>query len=306
MNPIEKIFIAPNVTKIMIMTLLLLIPLYIAPSDTISSELLFTKGETSRISGHVHDLETNPVIYACISVYDASSGDSLGQGYSDQNGYFEFSFTDAPSEQIKVHVQPYYGTNLIAQFYDGSQDMDHADIIEAPAGCQIQGIDFFLPKGGVISGHVRFIDGLPASKITVHAYSYENLKGVASGRTDHEGHYNVVGLPTGTYVVEFDKIFLPSFTLMSGYYDNKEYLCQGDPVPVTAGLDTTGIDYTVPTFLCDIDGSGDFEPDIDLKEFVQTIGEEIYPNLGDFDYDGEADGMDIYLMDRSVASSQEE
>ncbi len=305
MNPSQGPLHLPLTTAI-ITAALILIPLSSALSDTAVPEQPLPKGGTSSISGHVLDSDANPVTYACISVYDASSGNTLEEGYSDQHGYFDITFPDAPSEQIKVRAKPYYGINLIAQFYDGKLTMDQADVIEAPPGSHIAGIDFFLATGGIISGQVRYKDGLPATKISVHAYSYDDLKGVASTASGPGGHYNLVGLPSGEYVVEFDKLFLVRFVLMTGYYDNKAYLFQGDPVPATAGVYTTDIDYTIPTLLCDLDGSCNFEPDPDLMEFAKTIGESLYPNIGDFDYDGDADGMDIFLMTQSVAYAQGE
>ena len=74
-------------------------------------------------------------------------------------------------------------------------------------GQQLKGIQFQLPRGSVISGHVLDEDGDAMPGVIVRVMRYQYLQGerrltpVGTGQTDDKGQYRVWGLMPGDYYV---------------------------------------------------------------------------------------------------------
>jgi hypothetical protein len=74
-------------------------------------------------------------------------------------------------------------------------------------GQQLKGVDFRLPRGGVIAGRVLDEDGepVPGAQVRVMRYQYQQgdrrLTPAGSGQTDDRGQYRIWGLMPGDYYV---------------------------------------------------------------------------------------------------------
>ena len=118
-------------------------------------------------------------------------------------------------------------------------------VVTVAGGDVVEGIDFALEGGGVITGRVTDDAGRPVVAVSVDSQRV-NEQGQTTGGssrfpTDDRGVYRIYGLPTGKYLVSvsdvpgtrrFRKTFHPDTT------DQK----RAAVVQVTAGAESTGID----------------------------------------------------------------
>jgi hypothetical protein len=125
----------------------------------------------------------------------------------------------------------------VIQYYDGAADIDHAttvSVAEAPVG----GIDAALEQAGSIKGQVT-LSGIYGSRgeVEVCALSATNEECV---NPDLSGAYEFLHLPPGSYKVRFS---------LGGYFtqffDDKPTEAEAEPVTVTAGHESSGVDATL-------------------------------------------------------------
>lgn len=105
----------------------------------------------------------------------------------------------------------------------------------------VAGIDFQLYTGGSISGRVvAELDGRPLASIRVNA----NLDGSdfgSSGLTDPDGYYTIPGLPPGIYWVNVTG----EYGWLDQFYNDQTDPSDAELVPLAAGSDATGIDFSL-------------------------------------------------------------
>jgi hypothetical protein len=94
---------------------------------------------------------------------------------------------------------------------------------------------------GTISGRVANSLGIGIAGVSVTAYNAANYSyyGVT---TLSDGSYTIVGLPTGSYKLDFDAY---TTGYISQYYNNKSSSELADAIAVTAGAATSGINATL-------------------------------------------------------------
>jgi len=257
--------------------------------------------EASHISGRVMDMHENPQAWSYVQVYDSESYEMLGSGSTDDMGYYAFYFKNAPSGRIKVSAQGQWGSGLIPGFYNGKSDFETADEITAPSEAYIDGINFYLPRGAVITGFANYADRFPAAGVNVDVYDAEFLNWMTSAVTDASGRYEANGLPVGDYIVRFSNYIVHGVWTYS-YYNNVKSYQEATPVSLTSGEVYQGIDMTVPHPLCDLDGSGEFDSH-DADMFASDFG-NTWNAASDFDHDYDIDGMDLYRMLLSLGAVQ--
>src|SRR5262249_43364138 len=111
------------------------------------------------------------------------------------------------------------------------------------AGQTKRGVNVFLRLGAGVSGTVTNTHGKPVGGICVdvsspHASSFDL-------ETDADGIYKATGLDPGTYTVRFSGGCDNRASYLPQYYDGKTTQATADPVKLTAGHITTGIDATM-------------------------------------------------------------
>lgn len=131
---------------------------------------------------------------------------------------------------------PYFG--YVTQYFDGTTSFEDADEVTIAAGGTVSNVDAELEQGGEIEGRVTSAaSGAGIEEVEVCAYSLTTFGGCAF--TDFAGDYTIVGVPTGSYVVEFWAEFLGYQTR---YYDEDSSFEDANLVAVFAPDTTTGID----------------------------------------------------------------
>lgn len=144
-----------------------------------------------------------------------------------------------------IHTPPSY----VVQWYDGQLAVEDAQDISVTAGSTVTGINAVMGSYGSITGNVKADDGVTnLSGIYVDVYRFDSTLNAwdwfASDSTNTAGNYEVFGLTTENYRVEFID---PLDRYFSQFYNNKPNIETADNVAVTLGFPTTGIDARLAT-----------------------------------------------------------
>jgi hypothetical protein len=133
--------------------------------------------------------------------------------------------------------------NYLPQYYKDKATLAEATPVAVTGGATTSGIDAELVVGGQIEGRLTDTTGAPLADD--YAYIY-NSSGefVDIGFTSETGAYDVEGLPTGSYVVEFKRYAVGGEQI--AYYKGQSTKATANPVSVTAGKVTSGIDEVLP------------------------------------------------------------
>lgn len=186
---------------------------------------------------------------------------SVGWEYVEENGRWTLNFL--PETPVYVYLSA-WPSGYITGWWDGSgftSNCNQAAPVTPSAGQTV--INFVLQLGGSISGHVTDIQGKGIPGLSVSAYDRQNYNWAGYGQTGLNGEYSVRGLPTGTYAV----YVYGGQDYRDTYYNGKQSLTKADPVSVTVGQESPGINFVL------------------ARKW-----------RGDFDYDGDVDGSDLAMF----------
>jgi hypothetical protein len=161
-----------------------------------------TPAAKGRITGRVLTADTGrPVRRARVFINAAEVPGGRGL-LTDDNGVFEFA--GLPAGRYTVMVSK---TGFISLSYGQRRPLQAGTPLQLVDGQQLAGIDFSLPRGSVMAGHVMDESGdpLPGATIQVMRYQYgqgnRQLVPAGGGQTDDQGAFRVWGLNPGDYYV---------------------------------------------------------------------------------------------------------
>jgi hypothetical protein len=157
---------------------------------------------TGGIGGHVVAADTGrPVKRARVFLSAAELGGGRG-ALTDDSGAFDFS--DLPAGRYTITASK---SGFIQLSYGQRRPLQAGTPLQLLDGQQLKGVDFALPRGGVISGRVSDENGdvMPGVNVQVMRYQYQQgdrrLVPAGQGQTDDRGVYRVWGLNPGDYYV---------------------------------------------------------------------------------------------------------
>ena len=128
----------------------------------------------------------------------------------------------------------------LSEWYDDQPDFSSADLVAVTQGVKTGGIDAALAVGGSINGTVTAEGtGDPLAEICVSVEDTSHSF-FGFGFTDASGNYSLGGLGSGDYTVGF--FDCASGNHLSEWYDDQPDFSSADPVAVTQGVKTAGID----------------------------------------------------------------
>src|SRR5262245_5595976 len=155
-----------------------------------------------RIAGRVLTADTGrPVARARVFINAAEVPGGRGT-QTDADGTYEF--TELPAGRYTVNVSK---TGFITLSYGQRRPLQAGTPLQLADGQQLGGIDFRLPRGSVIAGHVMDESGDPMPEISVQVMRYQYAQGnrqlvpAGTSQTDDQGAYRVWGLNPGEYYV---------------------------------------------------------------------------------------------------------
>jgi 5-hydroxyisourate hydrolase-like protein (transthyretin family) len=191
-----------------------------------------------QITGTVTDASSHVGIgKISVTAYD-SSGNFAGRASTASGGTYTISALGTGS--YKVEFSSRFGAgNYAPQYYNNKATLATADPVAVTAGSPTPGINAAMQPGGQITGTVTDASSHAGiANISVTAYDSSG-KFVASAATASGGTYTISSLGTGSYKVEFSSLGAGNY--LTQYYNNKATLASAEPVAVTAGSPTPGI-----------------------------------------------------------------
>ncbi len=172
-----------------------------------------------------------------VYAYKAASGDYVNNDYTDATGAYLVGGLASGSYKLRFSDSD---NQYLTEYYDDKPDLNSADPVAVTAGVTTTNVNAQLAQAGLVSGTVTGEDtGLPLTNVRVRAYEAATGDYINSDYTDDSGHYLVGGLAPGPHKLRFtdyDERYLEE------YYDDKPDLNNADPITITAGVTTTGID----------------------------------------------------------------
>jgi hypothetical protein len=114
--------------------------------------------------------------------------------------------------------------------------------VKVTVGGTVSGFNTVLALGAVVSGVVKDGQGNPVSGICVEVSGRHQFGGK---RTGSDGSYSINALPTGSYTVGFSGGCGNTGSYAPQYYNGQPNQGSANPVQLTAGQTTTGIDATM-------------------------------------------------------------
>jgi hypothetical protein len=167
--------------------------------------------------------------------------------YTDANGIY--TFTQLATGNYYVEFDPPSNTPYVSEYFIDKPSLNSATPISLTAGSVITSIDAVLQRSGAITGRVISDDtGLGLADVDVDAYTKPNFSSYffyeSYGRTDANGYFTITQLSTDQYFLSIAPSSFsvtPSSVYMREAYNNKPDLAQADPISVTFGATTGGI-----------------------------------------------------------------
>jgi len=213
-----------------------------ADSNTAGIQVQLARGGS--ISGKVTNSSNEPVPYVCVEAYD-SEGTLVRTGQTKAGGIY--SMVGLPTDDYRIEfVQCGYRNNVVGEFYDNEQTLAQAEQIAVTAGSDTPDIDAELKTAGTISGSVTNSSGDPQDGIQVQAFDFEGNEAGSHTVSSSDGEYQIVGLATGEYRLEFS-IYGTGDNVLGEFYGDKATLSEATPVSVSEGSDTPDIDAELAT-----------------------------------------------------------
>jgi hypothetical protein len=197
----------------------------------------FTLQLGGSISGTVTDEFGNPIadridVSACLFTDDSICWWTSVQP---DGSYIIYSL---PTEVYRVHTYPINGGYWLDEWFDDTRDWSMANPVSVTAGFETPDINFSLQLGGSISGNVSDAHG-PVAYVWVDACNWDDTF-CNSAETDENGGYTIYSLPGGDYRVS---VWGGQGGWLDQFYNNKRLHENADPVSVTVGANTGGIDF---------------------------------------------------------------
>jgi RHS repeat-associated protein len=191
------------------------------------------------ISGTVTDAVTHAgleYVEVCAFPHEGS-GEACGT--TNASGHYTVSLYTAG----RYSVEFFPSGDYLGQYYDDKESFGEAEELTVGAGAAVTGIDGALVHAGHIKGTVTASSGGAALEgIEVCAESTGDGP-FSCAFTEAGGAYEIGGLSTGSYRVHFipDESG-PASNFVGQYYNGRSAVGEANPVAVTAGATTAGID----------------------------------------------------------------
>lgn len=189
----------------------------------------------------------------------ASERKPAARATTDADGFYQLTHVPPGAYYLSATAPVHVLTNAnAANLWRGRQ-------LNIVAGDQLEGLDFTLTRGGVITGRVTDADGRPVIETRIQvmaAIEADRSKPQFAPApspppfafyTDDRGIYRLYGLAAGRYLVSVGeaadadarRTFNQSSYYPRTFYGDTTAPAEAKPVEVTSGAETSGVDITV-------------------------------------------------------------
>jgi hypothetical protein len=188
---------------------------------------------------------------AGVVVFAATATDATLSSVALTDEHGDYTLPSLPAGNYRMTFAPALSTDPTSRTFAGAT---RSAAVAVSGGARVQGIDATLEPGGAIGGAVTSSAGGALESVLVLAIDPQDaadpnddtLAGLAL--TAANGTYTLPGLATGAYTVAFITELTGSPDVAAHFdqvYNGKTDLSTADPVSVTAGQTTPGIDATL-------------------------------------------------------------
>ncbi len=176
--------------------------------------------------------------------------------------------TDADGRYRLTNVPPgSYSLSVTAPAYISADTTPNTArqgrLLNVAAGDRLEGLDFTLTRGGVITGRIADAEGKPIVEASVRLMPVDEADTRNSQfnarlspytfQTDDRGIYRLFGLPAGRYYVYVGESPGDNLVRMNGgstyyprtFYGDTSEMTEAKPVEILSGAEASGVDITV-------------------------------------------------------------
>jgi len=213
-------------------------------ASTDTGNVNFSLFQAGAITGVIRDQAAQAIADIDIDLFD-SAGNRMRKGaMSAVDGTYGIT-TLAPGT-YHVRADPSAAQGFARVYFDTRLALAAADDVIVTGGDTTGGIDFALPLGSVVSGHVTDDNGTPLSGISVHIVQTVNgalTELDQSSLTDTVGAYVLEAQPAGDYLVRAD----PDAALSAPiYYGDTTDETLATVISLAPGQNADAIDIRMP------------------------------------------------------------
>jgi 5-hydroxyisourate hydrolase-like protein (transthyretin family) len=198
------------------------------------------------LSGTVGDSEGHPL--AGVGVQLLSGSTTEDEVKTSATG--AYAFEEVLPGSYEVRFVPAEHTDYLPQYFQGAANAGAAKIVTVSSGATSGSIDAQLQTAGEIAGTVTNTLGEGLAGVQVALYRTPGTFPIAYATTEASGAYELPGLETGTYQLEFS-----ASNYETVYYSAKTALASAETVAVSTGSLTPGIDARLPP-AANVSGAG--------------------------------------------------
>lgn len=195
------------------------------------------------ISGRIYDTAGNVLTGNCsIGFFDADNYNQYGFINGNPDGsYISPALPNRP-HIIKASALP---SGYIITYFNNVSTQDSAQVVYVTPSDTVKHFDFYLQKGGAISGFVtgEDLDKRPISNAWIVVSDWENGEWSSESQTDSNGYYCAAGLRPGSYRVCVYGV--DPLKYHNEYYQDSPQLVNAKKVFVASQDTTVNINFTL-------------------------------------------------------------
>jgi len=217
-------------------------PVVVGASNVSAVDITLPSGGT--IQGTVTEAGTGvPLADLDLDVFDAIGNPVSVQARTAIDGTYEIGAM-APGVYL-LRVDPTVAQGYARTYYPASATAGGAMGIDVFAGTRTMNVDFAIGVGGTLSGTIRLAaDGTAIANVDTDLFDVNgNFMAGYTAKSDTVGAFQLGPMMPGTYFVRADPTVLQG--LAEQFYAGKTDISFADPIAVTAGADTGGIDFSL-------------------------------------------------------------
>ena len=226
-------------------------PIVVTAGST-ASGINFALAPAGTITGTVTAAANNAPLSGVTIQFYSSSGSFVTSASTNASGVYTVSQLTPGSYFARTLVPP--SLNYLDELYDNllcdpTCSVTAGTPIVVPGGVTTVGINFSLAAGGTVTGIVTdAVTNAPVAGVLAELFSASGTTLVASTATNASGVYTISGLVTGSYRARASASSGPNY--LAELYDNLPCsptctIATGAPIAVTAGIATSGINFSL-------------------------------------------------------------
>ncbi|MDX2176336.1 MAG: carboxypeptidase regulatory-like domain-containing protein [Candidatus Sumerlaeia bacterium] len=194
------------------------------------------------ISGTVTDGAGDPLANLDLDVYDANGARMAANAVTAADGTYDIG--GFPAGQYRLRVDPTIPQGYPRTWYPSVYIEPSGTLLTVAVGQRTTGVDFSLPRGGVVAGRIAAAENDAAlADIDLDIYDATQARVDFTTKTRADGTYTIGPLPPGQFFLRAD----PGLTQFRAreYYPDTDSFATAQLVSVAGNGTTAGINFSL-------------------------------------------------------------